>query len=326
MFSNGIGIDISDAHLRLAWLSHDGSIRALKEVVLPAGLVIDDEIRKPEMFKQVTRNLLEDPGLSGLKGRVTILVPESRVFVTSLTVASNQRLEDVEQQALKTGQEQMPIRFQEAAIDVEFGPTSGESRTVAVLATASKTVNALIASLEELEMPIIAVESNNGAVHRLVRKYSPATGAAMVPMIFDVGSSWANVSLYNSDGVPLLSRSVKLTSLETGGGEKLSATRMVKLCDILAETVGFFESQQRPTSIFLAGTGGGGADIVQTCTERLRDLAVSRIQDIVKIDRLSAEEIQTFGAAIGAAERSIKPRQYYSKHNFKDSISYAAKK
>lgn len=329
LFPSGIGIDISDNHIRLAWLRHDGSVRALKEVPLPSGIVVDDQVEKAQLLQSHLQEILKDPELADLSGNVTALLPDSRVFVGTFWIDSALKREDFEAEALKRGQTVIPLPFKDALVGIELGGRAEDKSAVAVFAVPKKTAVELKSSLEIMEIPIVAMECDSCAVHRLVHDFLPDdVRNGHLKMFIDFGRRWINMSFFDAFGMLIFSRAIRVQSIISAGNpeaagttDKLSAEHVRHICVILQETIRYFQGiDDQPVSIFLAGSGGGVGEISQVCQEQLKKYPVSRVRDIVALDGLEPAVVQAFASAIGAARRSIKPRNYKNVHNFKEGL------
>lgn len=322
-------MDISDNHIRIAWLRHDGSVRALKEVPLPSGIVIDDQVEKAQLLQSHLQGLLNDPELADISGNLTALLPDSRVFVGTFWIDSSLKEDDLEAEALRRGQTVIPLPFKDAIVDIELGGSIEDKTATAVFAAPRRTASQLETALDIMEIPIVAMETDSCAVHRLVHGFLPPdVRDGHLKMFIDFGRRWINISFFDVFSTLIFSRAIRVKSIinsddsDTSNVQnKLSAEHVGRICDILKETIRYFQGiDDQPISIFLAGSGGGVGEISQVCQEQLKKYPVSRVSDIVKLDDLEPSAVQAFASAIGAARRSIKPRKYKNVHNFKEGL------
>lgn len=330
-FSNGLGIDISDNHIRVAKLSHDGKVRALKESVLPAGVVVDDQIEKPELFQS---HLLEffssDPSFVDADVRVAVLVPDSRVFIGTFWLPARAKDAQREEEAIRRGQSVIPLPFKMASIDVEYGGVIEDRLATAVFAAPRETIKALSGISDALKSPIASIEMDAAAIHRLIveaRKAKVADESLMT--VVDFGRNWINITLFDELHLPIFSRAIRVKSLredEKETGDKLSATEIQRICDIVSETIQYFRGVEGSISIILAGKVGGVPEIVSICKERLATYSVASVSEVVSLPDVKPDDVQAYAQAIGAAMRAVRPRKYKQHHNFNQAILYEGSK
>ena len=326
-FSNGLGIDVSDNHIRVAKLSHDGSVSVLKESPLPAGIIIDDLIVKEELFQSHLLGFIsKDQELAGSDVRVTALVPDSRVFIGTFWLPASAKEATRQSEALRRGQTVIPVPFKSARVDVEFGGVIDEQLATAVFASETRVISRIESGIGALKMPLAAIEMDAAATHRLIvdARRNPDEKEAIATIV-DFGRNWINVTLFDELHLPIFSRAIRVKSLrndEANSENKLSATEIRKICDIVSETIQYFRGAEGSISIFLAGKGGGVPEIVSICKEQLASYHVSSVSEAVSLPGVSPEDVQAFAAAIGAAKRAIRPRKYKQHHNFNQAILY----
>ena len=85
-FFSGIGIDVSNHHVRLARVSAFNKIYGLKEIILPVGLVEDEKAVQPNEIKKLIEQGMTEWSLPKDSFRTTVLIPESRVFFTNVVL------------------------------------------------------------------------------------------------------------------------------------------------------------------------------------------------------------------------------------------------
>lgn len=324
LFPRGIGIDISDSHIRLAWLTHGWNIEALREIALPPGIVVDEAISKPEIFKTHLSELMNDPELKGLKGNVTVAMPESRVFVSNFWIDSSLKAEEQISEAVKHGQRLIPLPFKQALVDLQFGEKNEARQAAALMAASQDFATTMESTLDVLELPVTGVEARSSAIHRVLddRLQEDAPG---LKLLVDFGRPWVSMSMYDSGGLPVFSRSIKTSLFEDSGEEVLKQQGIAKFCGILQETTRFFvELDPDPISVIVSDDGSLSEELFVACGESLPEFSVQKISDIISFNNLDGDQLQVFCASIGAAMRSAKPRHYKNIHNFKEPLVYEA--
>ncbi|MFH1712100.1 MAG: hypothetical protein ABH846_02590 [Patescibacteria group bacterium] len=324
IFSSGIGIDVSDHHVRIAWVGHDNIPKGLYELVLPHGLVEDDIVRKPDTLKKLLNKLILKSGLEELSESATLLIPESRVFSTSFVMEKERRREDLITKARKEAQKNIPIPFQDAIVQVLPGlPVTGGVRTT-VHVVQKNVIHGLKKVFASERMPLRAIEANSLAIFRLSQTFGfdqvQMNDPAALMMIVDIGHRWTNIILYDKIYTSVFSRSLAVRKLnENNKGEikELSADDISQICKGIHDTLAYFrDSGSSIKQVLIAGVEGAQKNIAKTCIRNEDKVKINPIGEVIKIPDISANDVHTYGAAIGAAIRSAHLRNYQKNHNF----------
>jgi hypothetical protein len=329
LFSSGIGVDISDHHIRLAWVSHTGTPKGLYELSLTPGLIVDDKIVKPKHLKKEMVALFAKSQLDQLTIPKVILLPESRLFSTSFQLSREVKGEDLTLTAKKIGQRSIPIPFNQTFVDVAQGATIGDQIRTGVFAVQKSILEPLIDIFSHEQRPLVAVEGNNLAVFRLYQQFYNGPKQRLAEndlvMIVDVGHRWTNITLYDKIGLLIFSRSIalrKLSDTSRGISKKLTAEAIAHVCSVMKETLEYFQSQGNVVKLaIVAGVEGEQKEIYQACAKDLKPFPVVRVGEAVTVPDASPTDVHVFGAAIGAGLRASRARHYAARHNFLRSIS-----
>lgn len=305
----GLGFDISDHHIRIARASFFGRVRDLIEINLPEGLVVDEKVQNPKEVTGIIQARLAKEAWAGGLLRATLLVPESRVFSHSVLFSSPMdKLAIVEQARAKAAKE-IPIPFASARVTVSSAKkVKGNVRTT-VYAAEKDVIEGLSALLNPEEFSIVAMEANTKALFRLIRSFGKSDPALRDPSsvfgIIDVGSLWATISVYTAGGSNLFSRTLSFKT-------NFSKVAVDDIYGAVDEIVVYFKKiEMKILKFIVAGLEGG---------EKLFDDKgkFEKIGDIVAINGVKKSEVHKFGAAIGAAMRSVHPWKFAYQHNFSD--------
>lgn len=315
-YLSGIGVDISDHHVRIAQMSAFGSVQKLMEIELPEGLVQDEKVVEGDKLKEIVSTRLKKEELvdGGLK--TTLLVPESRVFASSMLLPSTKRGEEARHEAIDRAQREIPIPFEQAVPVVSFGAkTDGQTRTT-VYAIEKDVFAGLKNIFDPPHFRPVAMEANSKALLRLFQRHGKSSlqvkDAKTLIGLVDIGHSWATISAYLSDGSNLFSRTISFHRI--GGASKESAKLSQATIDFIhstiEEVVVYFTEKQVKIGFFLfAG--------VEAEDDRFKkEETFYQMGDVVEVSGQKKRVIHIFGAAIGAAIRSAHPLQYRHQHNF----------
>lgn len=303
----GIGIDISDEHVRIAYVNRRGIPKGVYELKLPKGFVVDDQVEKAaDILKHLTK-LFSKAGLDEDRIPATILVPESRVFTSSFVVPPEVRARDVEDEAIAEAQRNIPIPFRDAIVEVVAGLRAKEGTRVTVFAAQQDLLEGLANAFSHESLSIISAESNNLAIVRLFKHFGrrDLQLRSMNDLLFivDIGSVWSNITVYDKINTAVLSRSVENPSPTV-------------LAGTLGELKEYFEGTGfKIPSVLLAGADGADSKIDKACKKALSKTDVYHIGEVIEMG-VDQEKIHTFGAAIGAGIRAASPKQFLKDHNF----------
>ncbi|MFH1632226.1 MAG: pilus assembly protein PilM [bacterium] len=318
--SSGIGIDLSDHHVRLAWVGRKGRTKGLYELDLAHGLIVDDLVVKPEGLAKQIGALINKTGISDETARATVLVPESRVFSKTLVIPRNKDKEALISEARAAAQLEIPIPFSKAYVQVEQAKKSGKEMQMTVFVVQKEVVDGLKKAFSQTSFEFVAAEVGGQALCRLYLDYGleiPKDRDSLF-LVIDIGHSWTNISVFDIMSLEIFSRSVQARRRRsTGKAEPLMQEGIENICNAISETVSFVEGLEREIFIgIVAGVEGGQKEVSEACSKVFKKCPLLRIGDAVEVPGLSKEEIHTYGAALGAALRSVKPSIYKNHHNF----------
>lgn len=322
MFQSGIGIDVSDHHVRFARSSFSGKSLGLFEFVLPSGLIVDDLVVKPKTLNKELSRLTAEAGLASFEDNAVILIPESRVFSTSFSINRSIKGEELIAEATSLAQKDIPIPFSQAYVDVHKGIRVNDDFRVSVVVTEKPAVTNLVHAFSSMPFSLELAEFNSAALFRLYREYGKKE--FMVPkitdlvMMVDIGHRWTNITLYGNGGTVIFSRSIalrKLSDTSRGVVKRISKSMIQRICKGISDALVIFEMEDiRVPLVLIAGVEGAQQDIIKHCSKIIKNCVIRRIGDIVKVDGYSAEEIHSHGAAIGAALRASKSKHFFNDH------------
>ena len=324
-YLTGIGIDLSEHHIRLARIGLFGRVVSLHETILDEGLVIDERVEQSDKLKKILSNQLRAIGLHGERFRTTALLAESRVFSSSFLMSEKVKDPGAFEYAKTQAQRDIPIPFSQARMDVSQGyKETGGIRTT-VYAVEKSIAEAVESTMDIPTLRLVALEANTKALFRLFQRYGKK-GAVIrdekaLVAILDVGHSWTTVALYSAAGSNFFSRTIphsRAKKIRATSG-RLSPEVIEMIVSTIEETMIFFQQKQFPLSTFLLG----GVEVMDgRLIEKIRKRKLSQIEpqgiaDVLQIAGVEkAEDIYRFGAAIGAGLRALQSWRYEYQHNF----------
>ena len=325
ILSTGVGIDVSDHHVRLAWTNHSGVPKGLYELVLPPGFIVDDRVEKPEGLKKRLLDLVGRSELGKTEAQTVLLVPESRVFSTSIEIAGKGTQDVDRAQALKLGQAEIPIPFREAIVFVRsaYQKKKADHGRMSVLAVEQRLIQEYRSAFELPALPLTAIESGGSGWMRLFDRFGVQElhkeRDTDLLMIVDIGHRWTNLTVYDKISVVVFSRSILLKDATGGSGKEqtLSATHLDQVCQMMEESLAYFKGiGLRIPFILLAGAESADASLGAACADRLKEVRIMRVGEAVQIPEVTPEDVHVYGAAIGAALRGARTSFYKKDHNF----------
>ncbi len=305
--TSGIGVDISEHHVRFAKVNFLSQVQWLYEITLPEGLVVDERVVKADELKKVIDDALKKSQLSGSRLKTALLMPESRVFSTSFLIEEGLEGSTFKREALSRAQQNIPVPFEQAQTTIsKGGRENGKIRTT-VYAIEKSVFDAFKATFDLPYFQLISAEANTKSLWRLLHNLGskdvfPKKENQLVGIV-DIGNSWINFSVYTTNGATMFSRSISYSGASGEAVETIVAT--------MRETVVYFSQEKRGiVSFVLAGVEAEDKKIEE------KDLIIKKIGEVVKVAGHSSKEIHTYGAAIGAALRTVHLRRDSYQHNF----------
>ena len=321
---SGIGIDVSDHHIRIAHISRFGGIKHLYEIKVPDGLVTDERVVDPKVLKElVLKEIKNSPYASG-EFNVTVLIPESRVFSSSFILPKKLKGAVLQREAIKQGQKDIPLPIKQAHAAVSQGSKEGDGIRSTLYLVAKDVLNNLKMAFGVESFKIVAMDANTKALLRLFskfadKKYKPEKAKDLVGVV-DVGHTWSTVSFYTLAGSNVYSRTLQHNGRKETtpkGKELLSQISVDTIVSSLKESVLYFEQKGvKIKTIMLAGVEATSATLLKSTAEINKEIVVQPIGKLITVPSVAPQKLHIYGAAIGAALRSSHPRKYAYQHNF----------
>lgn len=314
----GIGIDISNHHVRFACVSRFHGVLEMQEIQIPDGIVVDEKVVQPEKLKALIFQGIRQSRLGKKTYRTTALVPESRVFSSSMVMPGSAKKPGIRNQAIRKAQQKIPIPFNQAAIVLAQGKKTKAGHRVNVYVSQKEVLNGLARAVSLPTFKPMAFEVNSKALLRLFTKFAPkkerAIGKKGIIGVVDVGHSWTTIAIYTLFGSLLFSRTLSHKQKETNG--ELSEETVKSIVETIQEVVQFFTQHKMHISLFMLGGVEAMQPNLVSAVKQQKEFRAAPVSDLVVLKGISKKDLHRFGAAIGAAYRSVQPRKYAYQHNF----------
>lgn len=177
--------------------------------------------------------------------------------------------------------------------------------------------------LEKSGVDVYVMEANSKAVLRLALRYGDvktlSKGMKELIAIVDVGHTWSTISFFTKSGSMVFSRSVAYRKMDENlGGKKveLPLKSVDAIINTIQESVIYFSKQGFSVPVvLLSGVEAVDKQLIAECKKAHSDFKLQPIGEFLKIKGLTSNEMHIFGAAIGAALRSVHTIKYYNQHN-----------
>ena len=327
-YTTGVGIDVSEHHIRLAHVSFFGKILQLEEYALPSGIIVDEKVVDATKVQEVFEKKFKKSSLKIKNLPATLLLPESRIFASSFLLPSDLKGEELHRRARKRAQRDIPIPFSKAYTAVSQGAKEEDGKRTTVYAVEPDVEDGFQQIISVTPFKLEAVEANSKAILRLINSYAPKGALpkdqTKLVAVADIGHSWATISVYTLRGSNVFSRSISYRHISGAktGAKKLSKKVVDSLIQMIEEVMVYFSGREQPIhTIFLSG--------VEALDEQLQGVfkkkkehttRVVEIGELLEVGGLDRHKKHVFGAAIGAALRSVHARKYAYQHNFIQTV------
>jgi len=323
-FTTGIGIDISQHHLRLAQVSLFGTVWNTHEIELPEGLIQDDAVLKPSELQTLIKQKLSrlswiQPGTPAV-----LLLPDSRVFYYGDLYPSSLKGSQLKAMVFEKAQKEIPLPFSQAILTLSQGDRVEDQTRTTVYAVEREVIKGFTSLFSERLVRLIAVETNSKSVLRFVQKTIRSEHRHLLKQnnvffLIDLGSSWMNASVYTKKGACLYTRSIpyKQFTHEKRSSAKLPQTIVDSIAGVIDEIVLHFRQEGISLEcVLLSGVEAWDERFIAKPLSEEGTLSVIRVGDVLDVKTLTPKELHVFGACIGAGIRAATPFIYNYQHNF----------
>lgn len=206
--SLAVGLDISDLVLRVVALHHGRLARvvAFQELLLPAGLIVEGEIREPRVVAERLRILLDHATPRRIRARtVSASLPDRRTFVKLISLPKASAPAQVEKTVLTQLTQHFPFSPEDVYLD--WAEIQTKTQASAVVATAPRPlVDQYVTTLRLAGFEPAALEMESLAIARAVLGADELTPTFIV----DLGGT-RTTALVTVNGVIQFSSSLPLS-------------------------------------------------------------------------------------------------------------------
>jgi Tfp pilus assembly PilM family ATPase len=318
----GLGIDVSNHHIRFVQVDGRGRVLFKKELLLPEGLVVDEKIVDEKALAKLLAT--EEKKLPFFEQGIetALLIPDSRVFSTSFFVASGVKGEELISEAKGKAQKEIPVPFDRCAITVTQDEKEDQGTRTILYTVEKEIVDQKVALFSSETFAISCVETNSNAVFRTVDHYIEEAQEVEGDLIgiVDIGHSWSTVSLFTQSGEQVFSRTLSHTNKNQSGKMRFVLSQAVvdRILETVSEVVLYFGQQKKAISlVVLAGVEAAQKRMISTIKKQKGiSFSLKPIGSCVEVEGMNASEVHVYGAALGAALRSVRPSKYQNEHNF----------
>ncbi len=258
-----IGLDIGSSAVRAVELSAGTGrhqLRAVAQVGLPPGAVVEGEVRQPEIVAEALRRLWSEGGFSSR--RVVAAVGGQRVIVREAQVTAMSASDFRSAMSFEV-QDLIPIPVADAVLDFQIlGPgqpaPDGRDRMRILLAAADRqAVDRLLGTLEQASLEAVGLDVHPLAALRAISTTNPGPACLVT-----IGAQLTVVTMKTADG-GLLNRTLAI------GSERMTAGLGLRL----GVTSGEAEAVKR----YATSSAGSGAARAAALVEEEAEPLVSQI-------------------------------------------------
>jgi Tfp pilus assembly PilM family ATPase len=322
-YTTGVGIDISEHHVRFAQVSLFGSINETLEIELPDGLIVDGRVEDLKKVQDIVGKKFAKSKLKGANLNAVLLLPESRVFSNSFILPRALRGNNVLVESQKIAQKNIPIPFTRSKVAVSQGDTEAGGKRTTLYAIDSKIASDFQEIFKVTPLNVIALEANSKSILRLIDHFHSKDlfqkGTEQLHVVVDIGHSWASISVYTQKGSSLFSRAISYKHIAVTSEEKVLLPKVVadSIIEAIGEIMVYFEQhEQKITYIFLSGVEALDEKLNKELSKiSTKEVPILNLGKAIKVGNLNEQKLHTFGAAVGAALRAVYPRRYAYQHN-----------
>jgi type IV pilus assembly protein PilM len=341
------GLDISDQTLRLIQLAKTGKrtkIKFYNEIGLPAGCLINGEIKQLPIFSATLNKLLKTKrGRGPLSRRAIIALPETETFLKTLSIPAKADL-NLEEKIKEILPQNLPLDLEEIYWDWQVAPKTNSDYHVLVGASPKRIVDDYLRVFTEVGLIPVVLEIEAAAIANLLIEHNRDTESQI---IIDIGRNRTGLFLY--DGLAQFTVSLPISGeqindtiaaaldlnptqaeeakIVCGLDEKKCQGAILELLIPTVEELGrqilnainfYYENFPMPREIKKLTLCGGGANTINLANVLAKATEIPTVmstpfKSIVNPDPkfFTPEKSQSFITAIGLGLRGLSPETFY---------------
>ena len=343
--NKAFGLDISDSALRLAQLGNLGkkvSLRAYSQVDLPAGCIVDGEIKDSKAFLEKLNELIKTKkGKERLSRQVVAVLPEEKTFLKTIDLPAGssplaQKISEIIPQI-------MPLDINDIYFDWQLIKKGTSEQAALVGASPKNIVDSYFNILSTAGLVPVALEVEAASIARLLIEHN---GEQEPQIIIDMGASRTGLFLYDEGmikftiSLPISGNMITQLISESLDMDREKAEKAKVVCgldrtkchgalleimanglDDLAEHINRavvfyranFANADKIEKLVLCGGGANFLGIADVLKEKTA-LNVVISDPLKRIDcpfsELRSPKIQSFNSALGLALRGLDLKNY----------------
>lgn len=343
--NKAFGLDISDGGLRLAQLGNLGkkvSLRAYNYLSLPAGCVVDGEIKDTKIFLEKLNELIRTKkGSERLSRQVVAVLPEDKTFLKTINLPAGSM--PLKQKISEIIPQVMPLDINDIYFDWQLVKKSTTDQSVLVGASPRSIVDSYFNILTKAGLTPIALEIEAASIARLLIEHN---GEQEPQIIIDMGASRTGLFLYDEGMIKftislpisgdmitqLIAESLEIDKEKSekakivcgldrtkchGALLQIMGNALDELAEQINKAVIFyranFANANRIEKLILCGGGANFLGIADVLKEKTA-LNVSISNPLKRIDcsfdELRSPRIQSFISTLGLALRGLNLKNY----------------
>ena len=197
---SAFGLDISDASLRFAQLSKGKkpTLQLYNDIALPAGCIIDGEIKNQKIFLQYFNKLIKTRiGKGKLSHQIICSLPESNTFLKQLTIekCDDPQIKDKIKEILP---QHLPIAIDDLYLDYQILKKGGDGTDVLIGASPKLIVDSYIEALDKAGFIASVLEIEAAAISRVIIENNKGVCPQIV---IDIGATRTGLFLYDNESI-----------------------------------------------------------------------------------------------------------------------------
>lgn len=197
-----VGIDISSASVKLLELAKQGdgySVESHAIVQIPPNVIVDKEIKDPEVLVQTVEKCLQVANTSATQA--VLAVPDSAVISKVITLDASMSEDEMEMQISVEADKYIPFPIDDVSLDFYvLGPSDRDPSLVEVLLAAAKTtvVDARSDIIQDAGLKPVVVDVDSFATERAMitlMSQLPEKGVGKLVGVLDLGAHVSNFTV-----------------------------------------------------------------------------------------------------------------------------------
>jgi len=342
------GLDIGDYALRLVKIKRHGKkniIVSQNEIKLPAGIIVDGDIKKPEaLIKYLNEIRNSVHGEKIQSGLVIVVLPETKTFIKLISVKAESE-NTIEKTLEKEIVNHIPLTTAEIYFDwqVVGNFRNGQENNILIGAAPKQVVDSYLEILNKAGLTPFVLEIEAAAIVRgLIKEDAKNKNSAKI--IIDLGAARTSLAMYRNNAIlftaslPISGQEITSTiadklKIDSGEAEKAKIvcgldekkckgiikkilySNIDQLTEKINEAISYYQEyyqkDDKVDEIILCGGGANFSKIEQVLESRtgIRTKIgnpLTKINKVLPAANINQRKLLSFTTAIGLALRGTK--------------------